>query len=211
MNSVSGPKRDSDRHWIVATKALRKAVARTSFMVAVGIALNLLAIYSNGRRSDALAVFAAIWDAFFLFIFMGDVFGGSSLLCDVAVVPYFERRVGEIDTFCRGKSLARRMNEIDAQARALELTPLSDFGWNDDLAGELLVWHEPAEGLATVHALLAFYQDDPAAEHNLIDDLKSLAQALASAEAKAIRFCLLLRHGDVTSGQEWDARKGTCF
>jgi hypothetical protein len=211
LATIRVPDLNSDRHWLVATKALRWLVGRSLIMLAVGLVLTWLAIIWNGPRSEAFAGAAAAWDSLFVFIMMGDVFGGASLLQDVAVVPYFTRCVGGIDTFVRGKSLARRLNEVDEQARALGLIPLSDFGWNDDLSGEPLVWREPADCLTTVDALLMHYRDDQATESGLIDDLMSLAYALESARAQTILFCLLLRHGDVTSGHEWDCRQGTCF
>jgi len=82
------------------------------------------------------------------------------------------------------------------------------------LRGEPLVWHSPADGLRTVDALLAAVRaqpstfDDPKA---ITSDLERLSTALRRADEQGIRFCLLLRHGHGTSGQEWSVREGSAF
>jgi hypothetical protein len=204
---VRGPESDSERHWYVAAWRLRWAIGRNLVLGVGALAFTSCAIALAGRRADGLAVFAGVWDALFLFILVVDSFSTSSVLRHVSVVPYFQSRVGEIETFGNGRHLARAMNGLDDRARSLGVVPLSAFGWNDDLAGESLVWHAPDDGLKTVDALLAEEQLEPGVR----DDLERIAHALRRAADKRIRFCLLLRHGDVTSGAEWDVRQGTCF
>ena len=93
------------------------------------------------------------------------------------------------------------------------MRPLSAFGWNDDLEGEKVVWHDSAEGLKTVNLLLiALEQEETGWDDHVetITDLKALAHGLDRADAKGISFSLLLSHSTVTNGQEWEARQGTC-
>jgi hypothetical protein len=154
----------------------------------------------------ALVIFA--WIAFSMGAMVVEVVGFAS------VCPYFERRVGNIDTFGRGGALARRHRELDALAGRLGVAPLSHFGFADDLEGETLVWHDPTDGLATVDALLAALRADVSlrrGQPRVVADLVRVADALEKARLKGIRFCLLYRPGGGTSGQEWDVRKGTAF
>jgi hypothetical protein len=132
----------------------------------------------------------------------------------VQVIPYFERTVGDIDTFLAGHALARSVTQLDEFARDNQLQPLSSFGFNDDLCGESLNWHLAEEGLKTVNGLLQLLPTRSELLRNhetLADDLEKLRHALERAKDQQIRFCLLLRHGNGTSGQEWSMRQGTAF
>lgn len=122
------------------------------------------------------------------------------------VVPYFPK--GELhveaDTQFRGHALARRFQFLEERSLELGVEPLSHFGWADDLGGQQLVWHDAARGLVTVAALLEL----PALEPELQDDLTRLRAALTSAQEVNAPFCLLLLHGQSTSGWEMDTRRG---
>lgn len=131
-------------------------------------------------------------------------------LCDDAVArihPYFPKKSPPIkaDTFSRGKALARDFQLLELWAHEHHITPLSTFGWNDDLRGEPLVWHDAAQGHQTVTSLL----QHPDLSPELHEDLTHLESALRHAQEAGIPFCLLLRHGDIASGAEMEARKGT--
>ncbi|MBX3435743.1 MAG: hypothetical protein KF847_20690 [Pirellulales bacterium] len=85
------------------------------------------------------------------------LFGNVMSLIDVRSVrltPYFQRTVGEIETFLSGKALARNLRFLDDRAVQQGVEPLSSFGFADDLLGETPVWRQPAEGLRTCRALL---------------------------------------------------------
>ena len=157
---------------------------------------------------------AAMVDAFFLLWLLISTHEIHVQSHYVRVTPYFESKVGETDTYCTGKCLARHVLDLDDLARAQGVTPPSEFGWNDDFAGEALLWHKAATGLKTVNALLAHLQNDEFArrEHiGVIDDLKRIAHALGRADHQGIRFCLLLQHGEGTYSLEHEMRKGTFF
>ncbi len=127
-------------------------------------------------------------------------------------MPYFQRRVGGIDTFLAGRSLARTLAQLDTVASDLRVSPLSSFGFNDDLRNEPLRWHPPQEGLGTVTTLLHHLTEHPAAAAEpIVEDLRKWQSALEKAVAADIPFCVLLLHGNTTSGHEWDVRKGSAF
>lgn len=151
-------------------------------------------------------VFAATVAALCLLAALGSVLSWIDTVRHVAVVPYFERAVGGTATFGHGRGLARHLGRLDDAARAAGWLPLTAFGLADDLCGEDLVWHDPADLLATVLALRA---DPPDPETD--DDLRRVAAKLARAREQGIRVCLLLRHGNATSGHEWAVRRGTVF
>lgn len=202
------------RHWRKALSTVGWALG-LNLLFAGGFAVSAwLAVFARGSASDAALLWATICGVAFLLL-MGDVGGMLETLKYVRIVPYFESSVGDIDTFCRGGSLARWMDELDALARSRGIHPLSEFGWNDDFAWERLIWHDPGKGLMTVNALLELLRAGGeiggADRAGVIDDLERIADALAKAGARKTRFCLLLRHGNVTSGLEWEKRRGTCF
>ena len=187
------------RHWVRLKGCLPTVLV-------INLILGLLAVTSMDG--------AAAFGAFFLVWLLFSSPSVSASYYYVRVTPYFRSRVGETTTYCSGHGLARHMLELDELARTLGVTPLSEFGWNDDLAGEELVWHDAARGLKTVNALLAHLQVDEFAESEqaeVIDDLKRIANDLGRADQQSIPFCLLLQHGDATSGWEHDRRKGTFF
>lgn len=123
----------------------------------------------------------------------------------VRVVPYFEKPMGDAPAFAGGAALARRAEALDRLALAAGVTPLSGFGFADDDAGEKLVWHEPALGLATVRALALQVAPHDA---GLRRDLELLADVLGRAAARRIRFALLLRTTPAPSDEEKARRQG---
>ena len=164
----------------------------------------------DGLRS-APAIVAIVLFAWIAFSMAAMLFATLFLS---TICPYFERKVGDIETFGRGRALLRQHRALDDLARRLGVAPLSDFGFADDLDGETLVWHDPADGLVTVNALLLALSEggcDIRQKASIIADLRKVADALGKACEKGIRFCLLYRPGDGTSAQEWEVRKGTAF
>lgn len=157
------------------------------------------------------AVVAAVFVAFGLL-------GGVTCLYDttryVQVIPYFQRRLGGIDTFLAGQSIARNLKQLDEIALLQDVPPLSTFGFADDLRGESLIWHDPNKGLQTILAIQEYLRkgDVPQAlVESLTLDLEKWQHALERAAAENVLFCILLRHGNTTSGHEWDVRKGSAF
>ncbi len=140
---------------------------------------------------------------------------GLCVARSTTIVPYFERRVGDIHTFGSGSEVAKHCQELDEFSLRLGLTPLSAFGFDDEYFGEKLTWHSAEIGLVTVVGLLQFFRenDDRTVSSNgqLIRELVAIEDALRKAAEHGIKFCLLLRIGNVTNAMEWEQRKGTCF
>lgn len=210
------------RHWWFVRRAFRETMRADLLLLASASGLTAFAIFGQGvipdRLLDGATVIAALADAIFIYASAATVFGMNDVLRHASVVPYFPRRVGEIETYARGQSLARHVARLDAIAEELGLAPLSSFGWNDDMEGEPLAWHEASTGLATITPLLAHLEAESESGPFLwpdlpetIADLRRLAHALARAEAQGIPFSLLLLHSTATNAQEWEIRKGTCF
>jgi len=202
------------QHWWVVRRAVRSILRTELALFAFGSGLTVFAVFGHGRLAERAAVAAAVVDGVFVFVSMMTLLGLNDALRHARVVPYFPRKVGEIETYPKGESLARHVAELDEIAASLGLTPLSAFGWNDDMQHELLVWHGSSEGLKTVNALLAFLGSEEMAWDDHVEtfaDLKRLAHALARADAQDIPFSLLFLHSTATNGREWEVRRGTCF
>ncbi len=157
------------------------------------------------------AIAAAIFLVFGLLNGLGSLYDTYRY---VQVIPYFERRLDEIQTFLAGQTMARTMNQLDAIAMEQNVQPLSTFGFADDLCGETLQWHDPNVGLKSIAAISRRIEDSDVPTTiltPLLDDLKKWQHALERAASENVAFCVLLRHGNSTSGQEWDVRKGSAF
>jgi len=132
---------------------------------------------------------------------------------DAHVVPYFRQPLGGIDTFTRGYAVAKSCQELDEIAVVSGITPLSAFGFNDDLNREELVWHAPERGLETIRVLLSRLRASSPGrpdEEQLIEELNAMAEALNKAAELAVPFCLFLRVVTGTCAQEWEVRQGSC-
>jgi hypothetical protein len=196
-----------DRHWNELRSATRSSVRWFTTTLAIAALMTLAAIY--WRLPPIFAALAIT--VFVLFGLLGSIVTVLHMRV-VRVIPYFQRTVGEIDTFCAGEGVARNLKHLDAAASQKGVRLLSSFGFNDDLAGEPLEWHSPKDGLSTVEALLQDATDNPTLNQpRLQDDLRKLQAALQRAADQDIPFCLLLLHGNTTSGHEWSVRQGTAF
>jgi len=197
------------RHWEVIRDAWRWALQVLAVTGGVAGLLGAAAFFWHGSLH-----LAAIAVAIFLFALLASLGAVWDCYRHVTLIPYFERTVGEIDTFCSGYALARHLGALDELAARLAVPPLSSFGFADDMCGETLVWHPAEEGLGSVLPLMAALQCAPDRVEEaeaVLSDLEKLAQALRRAHQKEIRFCFLLRHGNTTSGLEWERRQGTAF
>lgn len=127
------------------------------------------------------------------------------------IAPYFERRVGDIHTYSRGKALGMLCPKLDELASTLGINPISSFGFADDFYGGTPVWHDATEGLRTFSALKQELerrggQQDPA----LNEEMRLIIEALEKAAAQSIRFCLVIP-ACYTNGMEHEQRKGSFF
>jgi hypothetical protein len=130
------------------------------------------------------------------------------------ILPYFEKPLGSIGTWLHGQAIARNCRALDEAAAAHGATPLSAFGYGDELNKEPFEWHEARLGLETVRRLEELLPKYPELVDDVVavwDELQFIEEALAKAEAKEVRFCLHMRCSDYTSGLEMDARKGSYF
>ncbi len=155
-------------------------------------------------------------DAFQLLLsiaFVGAVIGNLRCGYRSDIVPYFDRKIGDIDTFGRGHALARNCRLLDRLAMEAGLPTVSSFGFADDMASERPRWHSPLEGLRTFRHLrdhlVGPVRGDPSC---LALDIAKVIDALEKAAAIAASFCLLLRPtAGGMSGREMDQRLGTFF
>jgi len=127
------------------------------------------------------------------------------------LVPYFERPLGNITTFLRGKDLLLYSRRLDETALQLGVRPLSEFASGDDMIrGETLNWFPPDEAPNTLERLL-----QPHVAENIpsevVSDLSQIRNALNTARSRGVRFCFLIREGTSVSGAEMDRRKGSFF
>jgi hypothetical protein len=191
-----------------------RQVWRCSLISVAVTGLPAMVLTYMAMSMDALALPAAIADAVFIICMWVSYCSVVDVHRHVAIIPYFQSAVGEIDTFCAGKALVLQVLLLDRISAELNVRPLSDFGYNDDICGERVEWHDPAVGLKTVRALLTEIKSHPErvdGGRNLIDDLDKLMHALGRANDQNIRFSLLLRQGNSTNALEWERRIGTAF
>lgn len=203
-----------DRHRAVIASAARASLRTIAVTGSLAALFAAAAVWWGGS-----VLIAAIAAAIFILATLGSVLGLWDCLRWVRIIPYFESTVGGIETFLAGEALARHLRQLDDVAADIGVTPLSEFGFNDDLCGETLVWHDAEDGLSALLPLLAALEArpdriearDPLALQCVQCDLRKMIEALQKARQGGIRFCLLLRHGNGTSALEWEQRKGTAF
>jgi hypothetical protein len=121
-------------------------------------------------------------------------------------VPGVLHKYVEAYDLVQGKTIEK----LDRIARQLGVKPIVEFGRDDpppDLPQEaqlaMLIncwdeerwgarpeplWYDPAEGLATVRAILAYLDDHPRTIRSGLDELKEMEQALQSAAEVGVRF-----------------------
>lgn len=197
------------RHWEVVAGTWRNVFRILGVTGTIGLLATVVAVSFDGWLWPA-----AIVDAVFLLTALTCGVSLYDVYRHVCIIPYFSARVGELETFLAGKSLARSFQKLERLATEIGVQPLSAYGFADDLCGETLVWHTAADGLVTTRHLqeaVATRSDEFADAAGILDDLQKLEHALKRASEKNIEFCLMLRHGAVTSGLEWDRRQGTAF
>lgn len=182
------------------------------FMAVFGIlgGINLFSFLRGKGDATSAGIAAAIFLAIFLYLAWA-TYRSIRDQFRVRLVPYFERRLGTVDTWLAGENLLEYSRHLDDMALQLGVRPLSEFASGDDMIwGESLQWFSPEEALKTVERLL---QSDapPSLPPSVMSDLSRIQGALGTARSKGIRFCFLLREGSSTSGLEMERRKGSFF
>lgn len=161
-------------------------------------------------RTDSALWAAAMFSAVFLFALVASIFGIRDVF-HVALLPYFSQRLGDSGTFLRGRAILWHSRLLDDLAARLAVRPISDFASGDDLVlFEKLQWFAPGPALETVNRIRECDTANSFPEELRVD-LEAMATALASAQAKEVQFCFLIREGSSTSGIEMSARKGSFF
>jgi len=141
------------------------------------------------------------------------------------VVPYFREKHSkrQLDrsalteswqAFNGGYGIAADLPILDALARSKDVTPLSSFGFGDDLFRQAPQWSDLSDGVRTVSTLVELLREGgtpvgvSAATQS---DLQSLHLALQRALETQSLFSLIVRYGpdDFISGVEMDKREGT--
>jgi hypothetical protein len=156
----------------------------------------------------ALVGAVAVWLTISLLLSLNDL-----RTCDrvARIVPYFLVEVPGPKTFFEGHALARQCRRLDDLALAAGQTPLSAYGFADDLRGEPVDWHDAVEALRTVQHLIETLRRAPEAvpeAEALLAELEPLRDRLAEAARLEVPFCLHLRMDWAYSGHEFDVREG---
>jgi hypothetical protein len=171
---------------------------------------NLYSFFNGKGDTTSAGIAATVFLAIFLFL-VCVTWGGVRNLFRVRVLPYFERPLGQKNTWLAGENLLRHSRQLDKIAAGLGVRPLSDFASGDDLIrGESLRWFPPEDALRTTERLL---EADISATllPNVVSDLTSIRDALRLACSQSVKFCFLIREGSSTSGLELERRKGSFF
>lgn len=183
------------------------AVGITAFLLVSGLAGTVFGIVPP----FVTAFFGAIFILFGLIAGLGSIYDTKRY---VQVILYFQRRLGGIETFLAGQTMVRYLAQLDLIATNQSVKPISSFGFADDLLGEEVVWHDPGIGLQSICAIQSAVQQSnvpDAIARPLLSELAKWQHALERAAAEHVAFCVLLRHGNSTSGHEWDVRQGSAF
>lgn len=130
------------------------------------------------------------------------------------VVPYYNqkcygRKVSDesVTAFERGYAIAADLARLDALARELHLTPLSNFGFGDDQFRQRPLWRSVQEGIR----LVAKLAEHPSLSAATRADLRALMASMQKAAEMDAEFVLLVRYGSdkFISGVEMDRREGS--
>ncbi|HZF04383.1 MAG TPA: hypothetical protein VE932_08645 [Patescibacteria group bacterium] len=203
--------REQRRHQVRAGRARRITVLLVAF---VGVSLSALglhasaALWGEGLRPSTLRLLVLAYG----FLAFGGVLAAALVwpfFARCRIVPYFAREMGSYPcetsaAFARGHELYRQSAALDGLTRTLGVTPLSAFGFGDDLYGQPIRWSPAADGLRTVTAV----RDAVSADSGVTRDLDTLASVLRVAADRGVGFALLLRvgGGDVQSAAVFEPR-----
>lgn len=194
-------------------KHIFRIVLRMTALFLIGSTLtgiNLFSFFNGTGDINTTGIAAAVFGAISLFITWSTI---QSLrnLARVRVLPYFERPVGQKDTWSAGENYLQHSRQLDKIAAEVGVRPLSEFSSGDDLMfGEVLCWFSPEDALRTVERLL---QADiiTSFPSTVVSDLTHIRDALRLACSQSVKFCFLLREGTSACGLEMERRKGSFF
>ena len=176
-------------------------------LLAVMIGFLAVAVLNLWTRQYVFAIVSAVLFGVVLRLVITVIGSNTS----VRIIPYFSGRVTEADTYLHGKALALNSRLLDEIAETASTTPLSAFGFNDDMQREQLIWHDPTNGIRTVEFLSQDVRVNRGRYVNaseLQSDLARLEGALRATQKLGLQFCLLVRIGDSVSAMEMNRRRG---
>jgi hypothetical protein len=199
-----------------ASKVLQLAIA-----LAIVVALSFIFIEPLGMPRGVIVVAAL---ALYLWFVVRTIRHYAHM--QLRVVPYFERKqfrsedpsrpVAEESrrAFRGGAGIASDLRQLDELAQQSGVTPLSHFGFGDDLFHQPPQWTDITEGKRTLDALIAKTGDPEIARSlrsSTVADLQALSIALDQVHSTQQRFAFLLRYGsdDFISGVEMERRVGS--
>lgn len=131
-----------------------------------------------------------------------------------SIKPYFEKRIGGIDTYSHGRAIAKNCKALDQAALDLGIEPLSSFGFEDSFKNANLTWYDSRSGLKSVQALLHFVRLKSGAvcdTQAVITELERIETALKKAGEQNVSFCLTIDTTHTTNAMEHEQREGSFF
>jgi hypothetical protein len=181
------------------------------FVLALAALRARLAWFPNERRPIVLLALGAAYCGLGLLALVAGV--GEALRARPRIVPYFKRPLGAASAaaaaFAGGHGLLRDLTQLDARAISKGASPLSTFGFEDELLGQTAIWHPASDIRRTVEVLC---EGQPAVtEDDVVQELEALRAALRAAEEEGVEVCLLLRfweEGGPELARERGAREG---
>jgi hypothetical protein len=194
-------------------KHVIRVVTRMAILLVVATALAGISVFSlffGKGNTTAAGITATVFTVIFLLLAFA-TYQSIRNIYRARVLPYFERPLGQKDTWLSGENYLQHSRQIDEIAARIGVRPLSEFASGDDLIrGESLNWFQPEDALHTTERLL---QTDicstlPSA---VVSDLTRIRDALRLACSQSVKFCFLIREGSSASGLEMERRKGSFF
>ena len=146
-----------------------------------------------------------------LVVLFGVVSGQLADRYAVRIIPYYDKKLPGAQTYLGGQALARNCLHLDRLAAERGLQSISEFGFNDPLMGETVIWHDPADGFVTISGLRAAVTAQPKAVDDaaaVMVELEKIQAAFEKACVEKVRFAFLLELGHSTSGRVWELRQG---
>ena len=159
---------------------------------------------------SGIGVFSGI--VFFLLVYFSPIFIED--LNYVEIYPYFEKSVGNIDTFASGSAIARRINLLDTLAKEVNLPAMSSFGYKDSWKNKKLTWYNADDALPTITALLDIISKEPDVINdsaNIKSELEKIYDAITKAKEHGIKFCFVMNFIGYTNSMEHEKREGSFF
>jgi hypothetical protein len=141
---------------------------------------SMVSFFRGTGDATAPGIAATVFTVVFLFLTFATYQSIRSLF-RVRVLPYFERPLGQKDTWLLGENYLRHSRQLDEIATRIGVRPLSDFASGDELIrGEVSLWFSAEDALKTIERLLQ------------VDISATLPTAVVSSAQNIHRKCCLV-------------------